>query len=65
MKTQAFGYYPVMPTVLREDGFELMIYTNDHQPAHVHVHKAGAEAVIELDPVFLRDVIGMSKKNAR
>lgn len=33
-----------MPTVLR-----LVIYLNDHRPAHVHVIGAGREAVFELN----------------
>jgi hypothetical protein len=37
-----------MPTVLRQDGFEVMIFTHDHPPAHVHVFKAGGEAIINL-----------------
>lgn len=37
-----------MPTVLRQGGFEVMIYTHDHTPAHVHVWKAGGEVVINL-----------------
>ena len=37
-----------MPTVLREAGFEVRIYTLDHPPAHVHVWKAGAVVKIDL-----------------
>ena len=37
-----------MPTLLTQDGFDVMIYTRDHPPAHVHVWKAGAEIVINL-----------------
>ncbi|MBM3236455.1 DUF4160 domain-containing protein [Candidatus Poribacteria bacterium] len=58
-----------MPTVLREDGFEFMVYTNDHEPEHVHAHKAGKEVVInlgsEVSPVSIREVIGLSKKDTR
>lgn len=58
-----------MPTVLREDGFEFMLYTHDHEPEHVHVHKAGKEVVINLSdentPVSIREVIRMSKKDTR
>jgi hypothetical protein len=31
-----------MPTILSQDGFDVMIFSNDHAPAHVHVLKAGA-----------------------
>ena len=31
-----------MPTIIREGGFEVIIYTgNEHAPPHVHVFKAG------------------------
>ncbi|MDB5102190.1 MAG: hypothetical protein JWM80_6611 [Cyanobacteria bacterium RYN_339] len=31
-----------MPTIIREDGFEVIIYSgNEHAPPHVHVFKAG------------------------
>ena len=54
-----------MPTVLREAGFEVRIYTFDHPPPHVHVEKAGAtvkimlttcEAVRIVGPISDRDV---------
>jgi serine phosphatase RsbU (regulator of sigma subunit) len=39
-----------MPTIIRERGFEVMIYPNDHRPPHVHVWKAGKEArVVRLE----------------
>lgn len=42
-----------------------MIFTNDHRPAHVHVFKAGTEAVLTIVPVGLRENYRMSKKNLR
>jgi hypothetical protein len=36
-----------MVTVLRADGLRIVIYANDHQPAHVHVFGDG-EAKINL-----------------
>ena len=36
-----------MVTVLRIDGLRIVIYVNDHQPAHVHVFGDG-EAKINL-----------------
>lgn len=32
------GYNDLMPTVLRADGFRVVINTNDHEPMHVHVY---------------------------
>lgn len=37
-----------MPTVLRFDGLRVVIYPNDHRPAHVHVKGASGEAVFIL-----------------
>lgn len=37
-----------MVTVLRIDGYRVVIYANDHRPAHVHVIAAGGEAKINL-----------------
>ncbi|MCW5851959.1 MAG: DUF4160 domain-containing protein [Anaerolineae bacterium] len=58
-----------MPTVHREDGFEFMIYPNDHYPAHIHVHKAGTMVVLNLgddnSPPAIREVIGMSRRDVR
>jgi hypothetical protein len=30
-----------MPTVLRREGYEIVIYFNDHPPPHVHAFKGG------------------------
>ena len=51
------------PTVLREDGFRLVIYTRDHDPAHVHVFKAENEAVIDIVPhVSVRNSWGYNQR---
>ena len=47
-----------MPTVLREQGFEVRIYTFDHPPAHVHVAKAGAIVRIELATRTATEIVG-------
>lgn len=51
-----------MPTVHRIDGLRVVIYPNDHRPAHVHVMGAGGEAVFVLNcpegPVALREAYG-------
>ncbi len=58
-----------MPTVLRKEGFDFMIYTFDHEPSHTHVWKAGKELVINLgdenQAPYVRDNNGMSNKNKR
>ncbi len=38
-----------MPTVLTQNGFQVLIYTQDHLPPHVHVTRAEFEAIIYLD----------------
>jgi hypothetical protein len=37
-----------MPTIIREDGFRIVIYPNDHLPAHVHVIKGDGEVRVNL-----------------
>lgn len=37
-----------MPTVLRLGGLRVVIYPNDHRPAHVHVKGADGEVVFIL-----------------
>jgi hypothetical protein len=37
-----------MPKVFEGEGFRIIINLNDHEPAHVHVLKAGGEAKIDL-----------------
>jgi DNA-binding MarR family transcriptional regulator len=58
-----------MPTVLRFDGLRVVVYPNDHRPAHVHVIGRGHEAVFNLNclsgPVELRENYGFSKRDLR
>ena len=55
-----------MPTVLRFGGVRVVIYPNDHRPAHVHVIGRGCEAVFNLKcpagPVELRENYGFSRR---
>jgi hypothetical protein len=55
-----------MPTVLRLDGLRVVIYPNDHRPAHVHVIGDGKEAVLHLDcpsgPPRLQENYGFSRR---
>jgi hypothetical protein len=57
-----------MPQVLVQNGFRVMIYPDDHRPAHLHIYKSGL-IVIRLNnrrtPPSIREVIGMSRKEAR
>ena len=38
-----------MPTILRFAGLRVVIYVNDHRPAHVHVIGNGCEAVFRVN----------------
>lgn len=53
-----------MPTVLRLNSLRVVIYPNDHRPAHVHVMGPGGEAVFILNcpdgPPTLRGAYGFS-----
>lgn len=51
-----------MPVVYRVGGLRVVIWPNDHRPAHVHVKGAGSEAVFNLNcpegPPELRESYG-------
>jgi hypothetical protein len=55
-----------MPTVLRFGGLRVVIYPNDHRPAHVHAVGQDHEAVFELrcpsGPVKLRENFGFPRR---
>jgi hypothetical protein len=54
-----------MPTVLRFDGLRVVIYPNDHRPAHVHVIGNGCETVFRLNcpngPPQIRENFGFAR----
>jgi hypothetical protein len=56
-----------MPTVLRFGAFRVVIYPNDHFPAHVHVIGQGHEAVFALNcpagPAALRERYGFALRD--
>lgn len=58
-----------MPTVLRIGSLRVVIYPNDHRPAHVHVIGEGCEAVFNLNcpggPIEIRENRGFSFQRAR
>lgn len=51
-----------MPTILRFGGLRVVIWPNDHRPAHVHVKGSDGEAVFNLHcpdgPPVLRESYG-------
>ena len=55
-----------MPTVLIMGGWRVVIYPNDHRPAHVHVIGGGGEAVFNLaGELELRENHGFDSKALR
>ena len=58
-----------MPTLLRKNGFQVIIWTNDHEPMHVHVFKAEGEIVVNLGndkaEVSIRENYGMRNADLR
>jgi hypothetical protein len=53
-----------MVTVLRQDGLRVMIFANDHLPAHVHVFGDG-EAKIDLSEPAVVWADGMTRAELR
>jgi hypothetical protein len=53
-----------MPTVLRIGGLRVVVYTNDHPPAHVHVLGPGWAVVINLTGPSVREVINCNEREA-
>jgi len=57
-------YVFAMPVVFEKDGFKFGFYSNDHRPIHVHVRKAGAEAIFDIeDGVELRESHGFKVRD--
>lgn len=56
-----------MPTVLTVFKLRVVIYPNDHRPAHVHIIGNGCEAVFNLHcpkgPPELRENYGFSRQD--
>jgi len=56
-----------MSTILSIFGLRVVIYSNDHRPAHVHVIGKGFEAVFRLNcfegPPELRENYGFPRKD--
>lgn len=55
-----------MPAVLRYGGLRVVVYPNDHRPAHVHVVGNGCEALFNLKcpdgPVEVRENYRFSRR---
>jgi hypothetical protein len=64
VRPNALSWACSMPLVLREGGFQVRIYLNDHIPAHVHVFNADGEVQIALEPVRIEKVWSMKPADA-
>ena len=54
-----------MPTILRLEGFEFRIWTNDHEPPHVHVFKGDGQAKIEIESAEVVRLWNMRRQDVR
>ena len=56
-----------MVTVLyrQRHGYDVRIFTEDHEPAHVHVVKAGKRVRVYLDPITFDDIRGFNDRELR
>ena len=50
---------------MQVEGYRVVIYTQDHPPAHVHVISGGRFAKIALDPVLSMDNDGYNSREVR
>ena len=51
-----------MPTVLRQNGFDFKINTDDHEPAHVHIWYQGRQVLINFaGEISIRRNYGMNR----
>lgn len=54
-----------MPTVLRVGGYRFIIFTNDHNPPHIHVQRAEGGAKISLQPIEIVEYHALNARQLR
>ena len=58
-----------MPTLIRQDGFDIRMYLDDHDPPHIHAFRAGGQAKIAIgNSLTIPNLIlvqGMNAKDAK
>ena len=47
-----------MPEIFREQGFKVVIFYDDHEPAHVHVFKGSGQLRVQIKDASLLSVKG-------
>jgi hypothetical protein len=48
-----------MPIVHREGPFRFVIWPDDHDPPHVHVHNSDGSCIVDLETGHVRRIRGM------
>lgn len=64
-KPKRLGYSADMPTVIRQDGFRVMINTHDHEPPHAHCTKSGATVLIDIETLTVRKNYSLATNEIR
>ncbi|HNE49659.1 MAG: DUF4160 domain-containing protein [Chitinophagales bacterium] len=56
-----------MPEIFRQSGFIFKFYSDDHEPIHVHIVKAGKEVIFEVSEtgIRLRNNYGMKNSDVK
>jgi len=55
-----------MPTILRQDGFRFLFYTNEgNEPPHIHVIGRGGEAKVWLSTIEISEYYGLSPRDKK
>jgi hypothetical protein len=54
-----------MPTVLRVDGYRFFFFSDEHNPAHIHIEKGDSYVIIELDSLKITDSFQISEKEIK
>ncbi len=53
------------PTLIQDKGYRVVMYLNDHLPAHVHVKKDRNEVRVQIDPVQIMDNWGYNQREIK
>lgn len=69
VKPNSLGYTEDVPTIIKTDGFSVMIMSNDHRPPHVHVFRAEGRVRITIGDQESRpqimEAINLSNKDIK
>lgn len=54
-----------MPTLFIIFGYKFFFWSNEHEPAHIHVSKGDSEARFTIDPILLTDNYGFKNNELK